>query len=74
MKTMKKLASLLLALVMALALAVPAFAAGETYSITIANAAAGHTYEAYQIFAGDLSTNADGKKVLSRRIRFSLVT
>ena len=65
MKAMKKLASLLLALVMALALAVPAFAAGETYSITIANAAAGHTYEAYQIFAGDLSTNADGKKVLS---------
>lgn len=68
MKAMKKLASLLLALVMALALAVPAFAAGETYSITIANAAAGHTYEAYQIFAGDLSTNADGKKVLSNII------
>ncbi len=68
MKAMKKLASLLLALVMALALAVPAFAAGETYSITIANAAAGHTYEAYQIFTGDLSTNADGKKVLSNII------
>ena len=65
MKTMKKLASLLLALVMALALAVPAFAAGETYSITIANAAENHVYEAYQIFAGDLSTNTDGKKVLS---------
>ena len=62
---MKKLASLLLALVMALALAVPAFAAGETYSITIANAAENHVYEAYQIFAGDLSTNTDGKKVLS---------
>ena len=68
MKTMKKLASLLLALVMALALAVPAFAAGETYSIKITNAAAGHTYEAYQIFAGDLSTNADDKKVLSNII------
>ena len=65
MKAMKKLASLLLALVMALALAVPAFAAGETYSITIANAAENHVYEAYQIFAGDLSTNTDGKKVLS---------
>ncbi len=68
MKTMKKLASLLLALVMALALAVPAFAAGETYSIKITNASAGHTYEAYQIFAGDLSTNADDKKVLSNII------
>ena len=68
MKAMKKLASLLLALVMALALAVPAFAAGETYSIKITNAAAGHTYEAYQIFAGDLSTNADDKKVLSNII------
>lgn len=68
MKTMKKLASLLLALVMALALAVPAFAAGETYSITIANAAENHVYEAYQIFAGDLSTNADDKKVLSNII------
>ena len=64
MKTMKKLASLLLAL----ALAVPAFAAGETYSITIANAAENHVYEAYQIFAGDLSTNADDKKVLSNII------
>ena len=65
---MKKLASLLLALVMALALAVPAFAAGETYSITINNATAGQVYEAYQIFSGDLSTKkVDGKdvKVLS---------
>ncbi|MGM9608115.1 MAG: SpaH/EbpB family LPXTG-anchored major pilin [Oscillospiraceae bacterium] len=55
MKLAKKLASVLLALVMALALAVPALAAGDTYSITINNSAAGHTYEAYQIFIGDLS-------------------
>lgn len=54
MKHTKKLASLLLALVMVFALALPAFAE-ETYTITIKNATAGHTYEAYQIFAGDLS-------------------
>ena len=55
MKRTKKLAAALLSLVMALALAVPAFEAGETYSITIANGAEGHTYEAYQIFKGDLN-------------------
>ena len=55
MKHTKKLASLLLALALAFALAVPAFAAGETYSITINNATPGHTYEAYQIFTGDLA-------------------
>lgn len=64
MKHSKKLASLLLALVMALSLAVTAFAA-ETYSITINNSAEGHTYEAYQIFTGDLATNEAGNKVLS---------
>ena len=53
MKHIKKLASLLLALVMVLSLATTAFAA-ETYSITINNSAEGHTYEAYQIFTGDL--------------------
>ena len=55
MKHIKKLASLLLALVMALSLAVTAFAdEPTTYSITINNSTAGHTYEAYQIFTGDL--------------------
>ena len=55
MKHIKKLAGLLLALVMALSLAVTAFAdESTTYSITINNSTAGHTYEAYQIFTGDL--------------------
>ena len=54
MKNMRKIASVLLALVMVFALAAPVFAA-ETYSITIKNTATGHTYEAYQIFTGDLS-------------------
>lgn len=50
MKLTKKLASLLLALVMALALCVPAFAAEDTGKITVDNAKAGHTYTAYKIF------------------------
>ena len=49
MKNTKKLASLLLVLVMALALTVPAFAEGETGSITINDAVPGQTYKAYQI-------------------------
>ena len=66
MKHIKKLASLLLALVMVLSLAVTAFAdEPTTYSITINNSTAGHTYEAYQIFTGDLATNEAGNKVLS---------
>ena len=66
MKHSKKLASLLLALVMVLSLAVTAFAdESTTYSITINNSTAGHTYEAYQIFTGDLATNEAGNKVLS---------
>ena len=64
MKTSKKLAGLLLALVMVLTMAIPAFAAGEKYTVTINNSVEGHTYEAYQIFAGDLAEK-DGKTVLS---------
>lgn len=54
MKYMKKLITLLAALTLALAMAVPAFAeaATTTYTITI-NHGTG-TYEAYQIFKGDL--------------------
>lgn len=54
MKKMKRLVALALSVVMVLAMSVFAFA-DETYTITIKNASEGHTYEAYQIFAGDLS-------------------
>ena len=65
MKHIKKLASLLLVLVMVFALATTAFAEETTtYSITINNSAEGHTYEAYQIFTGDL-VEKDGTKILS---------
>lgn len=57
---MKKVISLILSMAMVLSLTVLSFAAeGETtpttYSITINNSTEGHTYEAYQIFTGDLS-------------------
>ena len=50
MKTMKKLFTVLLAMVMTLALAVPAFAAETTGSITITNPQEGRVYTAYKIF------------------------
>lgn len=67
-----------LSLLMAVSMGLTAFAEGDgeasgtpentsttTYKLTLTGTATGHTYEAYQIFSGDLSTNAEGKKVLS---------
>ena len=54
MNRMKKIISLIMALAMVLAIAVPVMAEGTTYTITINNNDVGHTYEAYQIFTGDL--------------------
>ena len=59
MKTMRKLFTVLLALAMTLALAVPAFAADPTGSITITNPQEGQTYKAYKIF--DVTYSDDGK-------------
>ena len=56
MKKARKLTAVLLSLVMLLALVVPASAA-VNYSITIQNNKEGHTYEAYQIFAGTVSSD-----------------
>ena len=62
MKHMKKLASLLLALVMVFAMAVTANAAGETGSITISDAVVGQTYTVYQILdLESYSVDAEGK-------------
>lgn len=52
MKTAKRLLTAALAMVFALMCALPALADDTTYTLTIDNAAAGHTYEAYQIFKG----------------------
>lgn len=71
MKRIKRLASLMLALVMAMAMTVTAFAAdNDVHKITVTQNTADkteHTYDAYQIFAGDLA-EADGQKVLSNII------
>lgn len=50
MKHAKKLASLLLALVMVFSLTATAFAAGNDGSITISNATVGETYAVYKVF------------------------
>lgn len=58
MKHMKKLIAVMLTFVMAFAMAATVFAedaAGNT--LTIKGKKAGHTYQAYQIFTGDLSGN-----------------
>lgn len=52
MKRMKKLASMLLVMVMVLCLAAPAFAATDDNTLTITSKTDGHSYEAYQIFDG----------------------
>ena len=67
MKHARKLASLLLALVMVFALATTAFAQevpgtdGKEGSITISNAAKGETYTIYKLF--DATVNADGSSI-----------
>lgn len=68
MKCTRKLASLLLALVMVFALAVTAFAqdvAGTdgTGSITISNAAKGETYTIYKLFDATVHEDEDGNSI-----------
>lgn len=57
MKLFKKLASFILAFAMVMAIAMPSvvMAADDNGSITITDAKAGHTFEAYQIFTGKVS-------------------
>lgn len=56
MKLFKKLASFILAFAMVMAIAMPSVVmAANDGSITITGAKDGHTFEAYQIFAGEVS-------------------
>jgi fimbrial isopeptide formation D2 family protein/LPXTG-motif cell wall-anchored protein len=72
-KIVRHFMALFLSLVMILAMGLTAFAdtttdtntTATTYTLTLTGTATGHTYEAYQIFTGDLSTKEDGTKVLS---------
>jgi len=65
MKKRGKLASLLLALVMVLSMAMNVSAANNPHTITINNDIAGHVYEAYQVFAGDYYQDEAKKETLS---------
>lgn len=61
----KHLMTLLLSVAMVMAMGLIVFAEETTYKLTLTGTATGHTYEAYQIFKGDLSKKEDGTKVLS---------
>ena len=62
MKKMKKILATLVAVVMVMALAVPAFAADQG-SIKITNATKGQTYTAYKIFDATANATANGDAV-----------
>ena len=69
MKTAKRFLTAALAVLFTLMCALPALAedtsaAAQTYTLTITNPAAGHTYEVYQIFEG-YNTQENGKEYLS---------
>ena len=74
MNKLRKLTCLLLALMMVFAMTATASAADTTYTITITNEKTGHTYEAYQVFAGDLTVKENGDKILSNIVWGSGVT
>lgn len=66
MKRTKRIASVLLALVMALSLITTAFAAGENGSITIDNAVVGKTYTIYRIF--DLNSHNNDYTAINYKV------
>lgn len=64
MKLFKKIAGFILAFAMILAIAMPSVVMAEgNGSITITGANAGHTFEAYQIFTGDVSGTGTNTKL-----------
>ena len=64
-KTIKRLGAVLLAMAMAVSvLCTGALAEGTSNSITIKTSSSGHTYEAYQVFAGSTGATTDNKTSL----------
>lgn len=62
MKKAKKIVAAMMALVLTFAMGITVSAAPKgTFDVTIKDADKGHTYEAYQVFSGELSE--DGKKL-----------
>lgn len=60
MKKVKRIASVLLATVMVLAMSISALAAGNTQTITITNAAKGETYKVYKLFDASITGSEGG--------------
>ena len=75
---MKKLFSFVMALVLALSLAVTAFADEETGSITITNATKNHSYSLYKIFDASYAVDEDGETLVDENgdpvIAYSITT
>lgn len=70
-KTIKRLGAVLLAMAMAVSvLCTGALAEGTSYTITINGKSEGHTYEAYQVFTGDLATVSEADE--SAKAKYSL--
>ena len=75
MNKTSKLLSLLLVLTIVFSLSVTALAADTTYSITVdgSGTVADHTFEAYQIFKGDLHAPATGEGGNTSKILSNIV-
>lgn len=65
MKRVKRVLALLAALALVLAMAVPALADKATHQLKVNASGENHTYQVYQIFTGEMSTNDAKEKVLS---------
>ena len=65
MKRVKRVLALLAALALVLAMAVPAWADEVTHQLKVNASGENHTYQVYQIFTGEMSTNEAKEKVLS---------
>ena len=77
MKTLKRLSSMLLAVLMVMAMAIPAFAQEENVnngkaSITISNAAKGETYTIYKLFDATVTGEENGSIAYTGTIPDSL--
>lgn len=78
MKKIKRFASLVLALIMAMAMTLTSFAAAPTevetkkdtgdFTITLENDQPGHTYSAYQVFKGDLMEEKDENGKVTNKV------
>lgn len=75
MNKTSKLLSLLLVLAIVFSLSVTALAADTTYTITVngSGTVADHTFEAYQIFKGDLHAPATGEGGNTSKILSNIV-